>query len=68
MKRSELINLVEQIQTSTGNEEEVNKLVQVFLNNVPDPSGLDYLFGKEYEHLKSEEIVDKALNYKPFYL
>jgi hypothetical protein len=68
MERDELIRLVIRIQSFDGTEKELDALVDTFLHNVPDPSALDYLYGKKYEQLNAEQIVDKALSYKPFYL
>ena len=68
MKRNDLIELVKSILTSPGTESEVDALVAIFLNNVPDPGAIDYLYAKKYEGLTPEQIVDKALSYKPFYL
>jgi len=68
INRDELINLVIKIVSFDGSEEEIDDLINLFLNNVPDPNALAYLHGKEYEHLTPEQIVDKALSYKPFLL
>lgn len=68
MERIELIELVKEIQSSSGTEEEVDNLVNTFIRNVQDPNALDYLYSKQYEDLTPEEIVDKVLNYKPFQL
>lgn len=68
MTRTELIQLVEKIRASEGTEKELNELMDLFLKNVPDPNAGGYLFLKEYENLTSEEIVAKALSYKPFML
>ena len=66
MERLSLIKLVNEIMLSTGTEEEVDNLVSLFLKNIADPNALDYIYSKEYEGLTSEQIVDKALSYKPF--
>lgn len=68
MNRDELIKLVNEIKTSSGTEQEVDELLEQFMNNVPDPTASDYIFAKEYEHFTTEQIVDKALSYKPFLL
>lgn len=68
MDRNELIKLVERIQSVTDSEEEIDNMIDVFLKNVSDPRALEYLHGKEYEDWTPEQIVDKVLNYKPFYL
>ena len=66
MNREELIALVNNIRFAKGTEEEIDQMLNLFLGNVPDPNAADYIFGVEHENLTSEEIVDKALNYKPF--
>jgi len=66
MERSKLIELVERIQSFAGSEKEIDILIDVFLQNVPDPGALDYLHAKKYETLTPEQIVEKALSYKPF--
>jgi hypothetical protein len=63
MTREELINLVVEITTTKGKtEEEINMLVDVLERNVPHPAVTDLIF---YENLTPEEVVDKALSYKP---
>ena len=68
MKRRQLIALVNKIIEANGTEEEIEELIDLFLNNVPDPNADAYIFDSEYEKLTPEEIVDKALDYKPFLL
>ena len=68
MEYNRLVELVKTIKTSSGEEKEVDALVSMFLENVPDPGALDYLFAKEYENLTAEQIVNKALSYRSFYL
>jgi hypothetical protein len=69
MTRTELIELAEEIQKASGaTEAENDKLLELFLANVPDPSASNYFFELEYDELSPEEIVDKALAYKPFQL
>ncbi len=65
MTREELIIIIDRIQEADGGQNELNAMVNVFLNNVPDPEALNYLSQKEYDHLSSTEIVDIALAYKP---
>lgn len=66
MKKQELIELVKRIRSGEGTEEEQDNLIEIFLENVPDPNATDYIFELEYEDLTPEQIVEKALNYKPF--
>jgi len=49
-------------------EEEEDDLLALFANNVPDPNASDLFFSKENDGLTPEEIVDKALSYKPIQL
>ena len=66
MTREELIQLVKDITTPTGKtEEEVNKLIDILEMNVPHPSVTDWIY---YDDLTPEQIVDKALTYKPIQL
>lgn len=48
-----------------GSEEEVDALIDLLEQNVIDPYVADYIF---YEENTPEEVVDKALAYKPIYL
>jgi hypothetical protein len=68
MERQKLIELVEKIRLVEGTEDEIDLMVEEYLRNVPDPHALNYLHSKEYEDWTSEQVVDKALTYKPFYL
>lgn len=34
----------------------------------PDPEIMNYIFGKKYEHLTVDEIIEKAFSYKPIIL
>jgi len=42
--------------------------VEQFLENVADPAAANYIFDLAYEDLSAEEIVEKALAYKPVIL
>ena len=65
MSREELIILVEKILVAAGaTEEENNKMIDKFEENVPDPNATDYIFSPRYGNLSAEEIVEKALSYK----
>ncbi|MDR2272058.1 MAG: hypothetical protein LBF27_14225 [Sphingobacterium sp.] len=67
LSRQELIDLVKRISNAEGTtEQEDDDMLDLFLENVPDPNAADYIFSKEYEGLSAEEIVDRALAYKPF--
>lgn len=72
MSRDELIELVRRIMAGEGeSQEEADRLVEQFLANVPHPEadGLifypDQYFGHEPT---AEEVVDRALSYKPLQL
>jgi hypothetical protein len=49
MNRKELIQLVKKIQAAEGTEAEIDTLIDTFLENVPDPNAVDYIFQKEYD-------------------
>jgi len=68
MTREELISLAKKIIYSEGTEQEVIDNVLLFEKNVPDPNACDYLTQPEYDELSPEQIVDKALSYKPIQL
>ena len=62
--RNELIKLVRKISDAAGTEEEIDGWVNILEKNVPDPNVSDLIFYSE-EEMSAEEIVDKALSYKP---
>ncbi len=65
MSREELIELVEKIMKCEGTEEEVDNMIDILEKNVIDPEVTNYIF---YEENTPEEVVDKALAYKPIIL
>lgn len=65
MDRQTLIELVKKIQLAEGTEEEQDKNLELLEKNVLDPEISDYIF---YTSLTAEQIVDKALAYKPLQL
>ncbi len=65
LNRNELIELVSKIIAVEGTEEEIDEMLNLFEKNVPDPEAVDYIY---YTELSPEEIVDKALSYKPIIL
>lgn len=67
MERSELIELVKNIAECNGTEEEVDQWIFMLEANVPHPAVTDLIFYSEVE-LTPEEVVDKALAYKPIQL
>lgn len=65
MTREELISLVEKIMKCQGSEEEIDEMIKLLEKNVVDPEVTNYIF---YEENTPEEVVDKALAYKPILL
>ncbi|RAV97806.1 hypothetical protein DQQ10_26905 [Pseudochryseolinea flava] len=66
MTREKLIDLVIEIISVEGKTlEQIDRLIEVFEKNVPHPSPTDLIY---HEDLTPEEIVDKALRYKPIQL
>ena len=65
MSREELIELVKKIMKCEGTEEEVDNMIDILEKNVIDPEVTNYIF---YEENTPEEVVDKALAYKPIIL
>jgi hypothetical protein len=72
LSRDELIELVKKITAPKNNEEDILNWLEIFERNVPHPevSGLIY-WPNDYglgDSPSAEEIVDKALSYKPIQL
>lgn len=67
LTREELINLVNKIVECEGAEEEIDEMIEIVKRNVPHPEISDLIYWNE-EELTPEQIVDKALNYKPIQL
>ena len=67
LTREELINLVNRIVKCEGSEEEIDEMIEVVKRNVPHPEISDLIYWNE-EELTPEQIVDKALDYKPIQL
>ena len=65
MDRMELIEVVRKIMNCEGNEEEQDDLLKVLEGNVLAPRVSAYIF---FEDNTPEEVVDKALAYKPILL
>ena len=65
MTREELISLVEKIMKCQGTEKEIDEMIELLEENVIDPEVTNYIF---YEENTPEEVVDKALAYKPIIL
>jgi uncharacterized protein YheU (UPF0270 family) len=67
LTREELINLVENIINCEGTEKEIDEMLELVEKNVPHPEVSDLIYWSE-EDLTSEEIVDRALEYKAIQL
>ncbi|MBD1262559.1 bacteriocin immunity protein [Maribacter polysiphoniae] len=66
MTRNELIDLVKDIlDVETKTEKEIDQLLDILKQNVPDPEVSDLIY---WNDLSPEEIIDKALTYKPIQL
>jgi len=78
MTREELIELGHKILNFKGSDEEHTKLLHLFDRNVPHPHGSTLFFYPEKFNARRddlskynptvEEVVDKALSYKPIQL
>lgn len=67
LSREELVDLVNKIIDCEGAEGEIDEMIELVKKNVYDPNVSDLIFWNE-ENLTSEQIVDRALNYKPILL
>ena len=65
MTREELILLVDKIMKCQGSEKEIDEMMELLEKNVIDPEVSNYIF---YEENTPEEVIDKALTYKPIIL
>ena len=78
MTREELIELGYKIVNCEGTEEEIDMMYDLFCRNVPNPDGANLFFYPENYNARRddlsqynptvEEVVDKALSYKPIQL
>lgn len=78
MTRQELIQLGEKIIKCEGSEEEIDLMIDLFNQNVPYPNGANLFYYPENFNARKddiskynptvEEVVDKALSYKPIQL
>lgn len=67
LSRDELISLLEQIKACKDLEYVIDDKVNKLCTAVADPKILDYIYWPD-EELTNDEIIDKALAYKPFIL
>jgi hypothetical protein len=63
MTQEELVELVKEIINVKGKtEEEIDDLIDILIKNVPHSEVTDLIY---WTDLTPEEVVDKALSYKP---
>jgi hypothetical protein len=67
LPRAQLVGLVKRIMSADGTEEQIDELVDTLRKNVLDPNVTDLIFHTRPE-LTAEEVVDRALAYKPIAL
>ena len=68
LSKDQLIELVKKIcEAEFETEAEYDMALELFLNSVPDPEAPNLIFYHKPE-LTPEEIVEKALSYKPICL
>lgn len=68
LSKEELIELVRKIRNVEYDSEiEHSKAIVLFEDNVPDPSGANLIYHHK-PRLTDEEVVEKALAYKPIIL
>jgi hypothetical protein len=65
LTREQLVELVRKIQRAEGTEDELNDMLNVVLDNIPDPHVSDHIY---YDDLTPEEVVERAFKYKPIVL
>ena len=65
MTREELIRLVEKIMVAEGTEQELDAMLDLLMDKVADPEVSNYIY---YDDLTPEQVVDKALAYRPIQL
>ncbi|OQP56229.1 bacteriocin immunity protein [Niastella populi] len=63
--KQELIVLVQKIMSAKGTQEEIDEWIEELESKVLHPRVADLIY---HENLTAEEVVEKALAYKPFNL
>lgn len=63
--KQELIELVKKIMSAQGTQEEIDEWIEELESKVLDPNVADLIY---HNNLSAEEVVEKALAYRPFYL
>ena len=67
--RAELVSLVQKIINAEGTEEEQDEMLLLLKASVPDPKVSDLIYYPPGgQDLSAEEVVDRALAYKPIQL
>jgi hypothetical protein len=62
--RSHLVEIVDRIIRCDGSEAEIDELIRTFCESVPHPQALNVLGSSG----SAEQIVEKALSYRPIIL
>jgi hypothetical protein len=65
--REELIALVQKMGEAKGTEEELHSDIALLNQRIADPKVTDYIYWSK-EELTAEQVVDKALQYRPILL
>jgi hypothetical protein len=70
LSRDEMVALVERIIRPDGDEEQIGERLDELARAIPNPHVSDLIFGpvKGDEDLTAEQIVDKAMRYRPIEL
>ena len=66
-KKQSCLQAIERLQEATGTEQEQDRDIEFLRNNLADPKIIDYIFHHQPE-LSAEEILAKALAYRPIQL
>ncbi|RAR45742.1 bacteriocin immunity protein [Paenibacillus sp. MDMC362] len=67
LTKAQIVDLVTSLYNGEGSEEEVGEWIEWLQRNVPHPDISNLIYWPEKD-LTPEEIVEKALNYKPIVL
>ncbi len=67
LTREELIKLVERMCNGEGSDDEIGEWIEILERNVPDPNVSDLVYWNN-EGLTPEQIIDRAMSYKPIIL
>lgn len=67
MNKQELISMVQKIIDCNGTDKEIDEMMKVVSKEVPDPAWTNLIYYND-EELTAEQIVEKALSYKPIRL